>query len=82
RPTGMSTDEALIYDFSTQLHRDRQVSDALYKAVVARFREQGAMDLIAVNGYYDLVCMILNVAKVEPPADAKETLPSPPVPAD
>ncbi|MCJ2091491.1 carboxymuconolactone decarboxylase [Methylobacterium sp. J-072] len=82
RPASMSTDEALIYDFSTQLHRDRQVSDALYKSVVARFGEQGAMDLIAVSGYYDLVCMTLNVAKVEPPADAKETLPSPPVPAD
>jgi 4-carboxymuconolactone decarboxylase len=78
----MSTDEALIYDYSVQLHRDRQVSDGLYKAVVARFGEQGAMDLIAVNGYCDLVCMTLNVAKVEPPAEAKETLPPPPVPAD
>lgn len=81
RPADMSTDEALIYDFSIQLHRDRQVSDGLYKAVVARFGEQGAMDLIAVNGYYDLVCMTLNVAKVTPPTDAKETLPLPPVPA-
>jgi len=82
RPANMSTDQALIYDFSIQLHREKQVSDALYKAVVARFGEQGAMDLIAVNGYYDLVCMTLNVAKVQPPAGATQTLPPPPVPAD
>lgn len=82
RPADMNADEALIYDFSTQLHRDHQVSDRLYKATVARFGEQGAMDLIAVNGYYDLVCMTLNVGMVEPPANAAETLPPPPVPAD
>lgn len=71
RPAGMSDDEALIYDFSTQLHRQKQVSDTLYKGVVARFGEQGAMDLIAVNGYYDLVCMTLNVAQVPVPAGSK-----------
>ncbi|GJD48031.1 hypothetical protein OPKNFCMD_0746 [Methylobacterium crusticola] len=80
RPAGMTGDEALIYDFSTQLHRQRQVSDAAYAAVVSRFGEQGAMDLIAVNGYYDLVCMTLNVAQVAAPAGADETLPPPPVP--
>ena len=31
------------------------------------------MDLIAVNGYYDLVSITLNVAKVMPPAN--ETMP-------
>ncbi|AWN49905.1 4-carboxy muconolactone decarboxylase [Methylobacterium terrae] len=82
RPAGMSADEALIYDFSTQLHRDRQVSDRVYKGVVDRFGEQGAMDLIAVNGYYDLVCMTLNVARVQPPAGSEQTLAPPAIPAD
>ena len=35
-------------------------SDAAYKAVVDRFKAQGAVDLIAVNGYYVLVSKILN----------------------
>jgi 4-carboxymuconolactone decarboxylase len=29
------------------------------------------MDLVAVNGYYDVVSMTLNVAHVTPPADAE-----------
>ena len=82
RPANMSADETLVYDFSTQLHRDKQVSDAVYRGVVARFGEQGAMDLIAVNGYYDLVCMTLNVGRVLPPEGAEQTLPPPSVPVN
>lgn len=68
RPRSMSDDEALIYDFSTALHRDGDVDDALYARAVARFGEHGVMDLIAVNGYYDLVSMTLGVAHVGLPA--------------
>lgn len=68
RPRGMSDDEGIIYDFSTALHRDGDVDDALYARAIARFGEQGVMDLIAVNGYYDLVAMTLGVAHVAPPA--------------
>ncbi len=68
RPSNMKEDEALVYDFSTQLHRKHNVDDATYKAAVGKLGENGVMDLIAVNGYYDLVSMILNVAQVRPPA--------------
>jgi 4-carboxymuconolactone decarboxylase len=71
RPTGMKEDEALVYDFSTQLHHKHNVDDATYKAAVSKFGEQGVMDLIAVNGYYDLVSMTLNVAHVRPPESEK-----------
>jgi 4-carboxymuconolactone decarboxylase len=64
----MKEDEAIIYDFSTQLHRTMQVTDAIYDAAVGKFGEHGVVDLIAVNGYYDLVAMTLNVAKVGLPA--------------
>ncbi len=64
RPSGMKDDESIIYDFSTQRHRDMKVSDATYKAAVAKFGEQGTMDLIGVNGYYDVVSMTLSVAQV------------------
>ena len=77
----MSGDEATVYDFATQLHRQHQVSDAVYKDAVARFGEQGVTDLVAVLGYYDLVSMTLNVAQVQPPGEAGRTgpgvLPSP-----
>ena len=75
RPTGMDADEAIIYNFSHELHTTHMVSDATYKAVVDRFGEQGAVDLIAVNGYYVLVSMILNVDRTPLPGGAKPPLP-------
>ena len=77
RPAGMSADETMVYDFATQLHRQHTVSDAVYKAMVARFGEQGVTDLIGLLGYYDIVSMTLNVAQVSPPASAGKTLPPP-----
>ena len=68
RPSGMREDEAVVYDFSTQLHRTMNVDEATYQAAVAKFGEQGVMDLIAVNGYYNVVAMTLNVAHVMPPS--------------
>ena len=78
RPANMSADETMVYDFATQLHRQHQVSDAVYAGMVKRFGEQGVTDLIGLLGYYDIVSMTLNVAEVHPPANAGKTLP--PVP--
>ena len=74
RPAGMSEDEAAIYNFSQELHSTHAVSDANFKAVVDRFGEQGAVDLIAVNGYYVLVSMILNVDRAPLPEGVKPPL--------
>ena len=43
----MSDDERIVYDFCTELFRDKAVSDATFEAVVGRFGEQGVIDLIA-----------------------------------
>ena len=67
RPANMDEDEAIVYDFSYELHETKGVSDANFKRVVDRFGERGAFDLIAVNGYYSLVSMILNVDKTPLP---------------
>lgn len=68
RPDNMKEDEEIVWEFTTQLRRDHSVNDATYARAVAKFGENGVMDLIGVNGYYDLVSMTLNVAKVYPPA--------------
>ena len=47
RPAPMSDDERIVYDFCTEMFRDKAVSDAAFKAVVERFGEQGVIDLIA-----------------------------------
>jgi 4-carboxymuconolactone decarboxylase len=73
RPSPMSDDERIVYDFCTEMFRDKAVSDAAFKAAVDRFGEQGVIDLIAASGYYSIVSMVLNVdryplpAGVEPP---------------
>lgn len=75
RPKGMLVDEAVVYDFCTELRRDRGVSDATFEATRMALGEQGIVDLIAVCGYYDLVSMTLNVAQVATPDDGELPLP-------
>ena len=73
-PKGMKADESAVYDFATQLHRNKKVSDATYKRAVDLFGEQGVMDLIGVVGYYTAVSMTLNVAEVPVPPGEKKPL--------
>jgi 4-carboxymuconolactone decarboxylase len=67
RPENMDADEAIVYDFSHELHHKKSVSDENYKRVVDRFGERGVFDLIAVNGYYSLISMVLNVDRTPLP---------------
>lgn len=75
RPSKMDDDERIVYDFSTELHRDQGVSDATYQAALDRFGERGVLDLIAVNGFYVLVAMCLNVDRTPLPDGLPPPLP-------
>jgi 4-carboxymuconolactone decarboxylase len=75
RPAKMDRDETIVYDFSRELHETQGVSDATYQAAVDRFGERGVMDLIAVNGFYVLVSMALNVDRTPLPGGAPLPLP-------
>jgi 4-carboxymuconolactone decarboxylase len=70
RPQGMSADEEIIYEFCTELHQNQSVSDATYARTLARFGEQGIIDLIGVNGYYTFLAMVLNTARTAVPKNA------------
>ena len=74
RPKTMQADEALVYNFCTELLQQRRVSDATYAAAVSAFGERGVMDLIGVTGYYTLVAMVLNVDRTPIPLGAKPPL--------
>jgi 4-carboxymuconolactone decarboxylase len=63
RPAGMSEDEETAYDFTMELDQTGGVADITYSRAIARFRDQGVLDLIAVNGYYSMLSMVLNVAR-------------------
>ena len=79
RPSGMKDDEAAAYQFCTELHEHKNVSDAAFDAAVKQFGENGVVDLIGVSGYYTLVSMALNVTKK--PLPAGTPLPLPPLAA-
>jgi 4-carboxymuconolactone decarboxylase len=68
RPSPMSDDQAIVYDFATELHRNRSVSDATYARAVARFGEQGVVDMAGIAGYYTLLAMVMNTARTPLPA--------------
>jgi 4-carboxymuconolactone decarboxylase len=71
KPKGMKEDEAAVYDFCMQLHRNHKVTDATFKRAIGLFGERGVMDLIGVSGLYVLVSMTLNTAEVPVPAGGK-----------
>ena len=76
RPQGTSDDEQIIYDFCTELHRNQSVSDDTYARALAKFGEQGIIDLVGVSGYYTFLAMVLNVARTSLAKGAKPALPS------
>jgi 4-carboxymuconolactone decarboxylase len=67
RPEKMSDDEAIIYDFSTELLRTRRVSDPTFARMDKRFGKKGVIDLTGIHGYYGLLAMQMNVARYVPP---------------
>ncbi|MDO9440471.1 MAG: carboxymuconolactone decarboxylase family protein [Beijerinckiaceae bacterium] len=78
RPSNMSAEQTAIYDLSTELMRDRKVSDDTYARALSLFGEKGIIDLVAINGYYGLLAMAMNTARMALPEGAT---PLPPLPA-
>ena len=75
RPADLPPDQALVYDFCTELYATQRVSDALWQAFVARFGEQAALDLTGLCGYYSLLSMVMNVGQTPTPASTRAPLP-------
>jgi 4-carboxymuconolactone decarboxylase len=76
RPPAMGPEETIVYNFCHELIETGQASDASFKAVVDKYGERGAIDLIGVIGYYSLVAMVLNVDRVPIPEGGKLPLAS------
>ncbi len=75
KPRRMTADQAMVWEFCHQLHRNHQVSDAAFNAIKTRFGDQGVIDLIAVSGYYVAVSMTLNTAQTQLPPGVTPPLP-------
>src|SRR5436305_9442642 len=67
RPSGMAEDEAVVYDFVTELTTTQKVSDETYARVKKVFNDQQIVDLTAVAGNYVMVAMMLAMAEESTP---------------
>jgi 4-carboxymuconolactone decarboxylase len=63
RPSGMAEDEALVYDFVTELTTTQKVFDETYARAKKVFNDQQIVDLTAVAGNYVMVAMLLAMAE-------------------
>jgi 4-carboxymuconolactone decarboxylase len=72
RPSGMAEDEAVVYDFVTELTTTQKVSDETYARARKVFNDQQIVDLTAVAGNYVMVAMILAMAEQTVPPGKEE----------
>jgi 4-carboxymuconolactone decarboxylase len=78
RPSNMAEDEAVVYDFVTELTTTQKVSDETFARAKKVFGDQQIVDLTAVAGNYVMVAMMLAMAEEsvppgkEPPFKAGE----------
>jgi 4-carboxymuconolactone decarboxylase len=69
RPSRMSEDETLVYDFVTELTATQKISDQTYARAKKLFNDQQIVDLTAVIGNYVMVAMLLSVSEQTVPPD-------------
>jgi 4-carboxymuconolactone decarboxylase len=63
RPDSMQPDEAVVYDFCTELAKNHEVSDDTFERARMLLGDQGVVDLTAVSGAYVAVAMLLSAAE-------------------
>jgi 4-carboxymuconolactone decarboxylase len=61
-PGNLSDGEKAVYTFCREVHATGRAGDATFAAIEKRFGLDGALELIALNGYYTLMAMVLNNA--------------------
>jgi 4-carboxymuconolactone decarboxylase len=77
RPATMSADEAIVYDYASELLKDKRISDATFERAKSRFGSRGVVDMTGIVGYYTFLAMQLNAAQYQPPKNADQLPPIP-----
>src|SRR5918994_1547852 len=68
RPDRMSEEQDILYQFCTELLRNKAVSDATYEQALAKFGETGVVEAASMVGYYAMLAAVLNTARTPPEA--------------
>lgn len=66
-PRGLAEDEALVFDFVSELLARNGVCDATYERALKHFGEQGLVELVGLVGYFIAICLVMNVAHTPAP---------------
>jgi 4-carboxymuconolactone decarboxylase len=74
KPQKMSVEETLVYAFCREAHDGGRVSDDSFGRAKALFGLDGALELLALCGYYSLMAMVLNTAGQPLPGNAEPPL--------
>jgi 4-carboxymuconolactone decarboxylase len=64
----MTPDEEMVYNFVGELLANQSVSDPTYAKILARFGDQGVIDITGLCGYYTSLGMLMNVARTPVPS--------------
>jgi 4-carboxymuconolactone decarboxylase len=68
----MSSDEAMMYDFCTQLLSTRQVSDTNFEGAKALIGERGIVEIVGLMGQYTGLTMLFVVDRYPVPPGAPD----------
>jgi len=72
RPSTMAEDEAMVYDFVTEITTNKKVTDETYARAKKIFNDQQIVDLTSLTGNYVMVAMLLAMAEETTPPDKQE----------
>jgi 4-carboxymuconolactone decarboxylase len=70
----MDPEASAVHAFCLEAHASGRVSDATFDNVKQRFGLDGALELLALCGYYSLMAMVLNTAGFPLPGSAPAPL--------
>jgi 4-carboxymuconolactone decarboxylase len=72
RSAAMSTDGEAVFDYATELVKNKHVSDATFERAKSRFGPKGVVDLTGIVAYHTFLAMQLNAAQYPIPVDGKK----------
>jgi 4-carboxymuconolactone decarboxylase len=79
---GLDAKDALIIRYGREIMREHRLSAATWAEAVAKFTQQGALEIAAIMGDYLLAAVLLHAVDQRLPADTKPLMPerTPPAP--
>ena len=74
RDPALGGDEGVVYAFCREAHANGRVAEETFEKARGRFGLEGALELLALCGYYSLMAMVLNTAGLPLPGNGQPPL--------